>query len=50
MDFLDFTDLECVGGCGRRGREPGLLATNMSNLTPKPDNDEEKFLQDQDAG
>jgi hypothetical protein len=49
MRFREFTDLECVGGRGRGGREPGLLAMNMSNLTPKPDNDQKKFLPNQDA-
>lgn len=51
MRCRGFTNLECVGGRGRRGREPSLLAMNMSNLTPKPDNDEvqKKSLPNQDA-
>jgi hypothetical protein len=51
MRYRGFTNLECVGGSGRRRREPSLLAMNMSNLTPKPDNDgvQKKFLPNQDA-
>lgn len=51
MRCREFTDLECVGGRGRRRREPSLLAMNMSKLTPKLDNDEvqKKFLPNQDA-
>ncbi len=51
MHFREFTDLECVGRRGRGGREPSLLAMYMSNLTPKPDDDQvqQKILPNQDA-